>query len=104
MWRGLGTARAAAGTEGGRLMRLPVGIGMIRQTLTLRNYRLYVVGNMSSNVGMWAQRVAIGWLTWELTQSTGWLGIMALAESGPTILLGLVAGTVVDRVDQFRLL
>jgi predicted MFS family arabinose efflux permease len=85
-------------------MRVPVGIGMIRQTLTLRNYRLYVIGNMSSNVGMWAQRVAIGWLTWELTQSTAWLGIMALAESGPTILLGLVAGTVVDRVDQFKLL
>jgi predicted MFS family arabinose efflux permease len=83
---------------------MPAGIGMIRQTLALRNYRLYVIGNMSSNVGMWAQRVAIGWLTWELTHSTAWLGFMALAESGPTILLGLVAGTVVDRVDQFKLL
>jgi predicted MFS family arabinose efflux permease len=85
-------------------MRMPVGIGMIRQTLALRNYRLYVIGNMTSNVGLWAQRVAIGWLTWELTQSTAWLGIMSIAESGPTIVLGLIAGTVVDRVDQFRLL
>ena len=85
-------------------MRMPGGIRLIRQTLALRNYRLYVIGNMSSNVGMWAQRVAIGWLTWELTQSTAWLGIMAVAESGPTIALGIVAGTVVDRVDQFRFL
>ena len=77
---------------------------MIRQTLALRNYRLYVIGNMSSNVGLWAQRIAIGWLTWELTQSTAWLGIMAIAESGPTIALGIIAGTVVDRVDQFRFL
>jgi predicted MFS family arabinose efflux permease len=77
---------------------------MIRQTLALRNYRLYVIGNMSSNVGMWAQRVAIGWLTWELTHSTAWLGIMSVAESGPTIVLGVFAGTVVDRVDQFKLL
>jgi MFS family permease len=83
---------------------MPGGIGMIRQTLALRNYRLYVIGNMTSNVGLWTQRIAIGWLTWELTQSTAWLGIMSIAESGPTIVLGIFAGTVVDRVDQFRLL
>lgn len=53
---------------------------------------------------MWVQRVAIGWLTWELTHSPAWLGGMALAESAPTILLGFVAGTMVDRVDYFKLL
>ena len=54
----------------------------MRQTLTLRHYRLYVLGNITSNLGMWTQRVAMGWLTWELTHSTTWLGINAVAEAG----------------------
>ncbi len=85
-------------------MRAPVGFEMLRQTLTLKPYRLFTFGNITSNLGMWMQRVAIGWLTWELTQSTAWLGIIAICEAGPTIILGLVAGTVIDRVDQLKLL
>jgi MFS family permease len=85
-------------------IKVPGGIKTIRQTFANRNYRLYVIGNLSSTLGMWVQRVAIGWLTWELTQSPAWLGGIALAESIPTILLGFVAGAVVDRVDYFKLL
>lgn len=85
-------------------MKIPGGLKSIRQTFANRNYRLYVIGNLSSTMGMWVQRVAIGWLTWDLTQSPAWLGIIAFAESAPTILLGFIAGTVVDRVDYFKLL
>lgn len=85
-------------------MKVPGGLSALQRTFAIRNYRLYVIGNMTSNVGLWVQRVAIGWLTWELTKSTAWLGGVAMAESAPTILLGLVAGTVVDRVDYFKLL
>ena len=85
-------------------MRVPIGFEILRQTLTLRYYRLYVLGNITSNLGTWIQRVAMGWLTWELTHSTVWLGINAIAESGPSILIGLFAGAVIDRVDQFKLL
>lgn len=85
-------------------MKIPGGLRAIRQTFSNRNYRLYVIGNLSSTLGMWVQRVAIGWLTWELTHSPAWLGGIALAESLPTILFGFIAGTVVDRVDYFKLL
>ena len=85
-------------------MKIPGGLRAIRQTFSNRNYRLYVIGNLSSTLGMWVQRVAIGWLTWELTHSPAWLGGIALAESAPTILFGFIAGTVVDRVDYFKLL
>lgn len=85
-------------------MRMPVGFGMLRETLALRPYRLFVIGTLSSNVGQWVQRVAIGWLTWELTQSTVWLGGIAIAEAAPTIALGFFAGTVIDRADQVKLL
>lgn len=85
-------------------MKIPGGLKAIRQTFAVRNYRLYVIGNLSSTVGMWVQRVAIGWLTWELTESPAWLGGIALAESAPTILLGFFAGAVVDRVNFHKLL
>ena len=85
-------------------MKIPGGLKSIRQTFANRNYRLYVIGNLSSTMGMWVQRVAIGWLTWDLTQSPAWLGGIAIAESAPTILLGFFAGTVVDRVDYFKML
>ena len=85
-------------------MRIPVGFEILRQTLALRHYRLYVLGNITSNLGMWTQRVAMGRLTWELTHSTTWLGINAVAEAGPSIIIGLFAGAVIDRVDQFKLL
>ena len=85
-------------------MKIPGGLAALQRTFSIRNYRLFVIGNMSSNLGLWVQRVAIGWLTWELTESSAWLGGIALAESAPTIVLGLIAGTIVDRVDYFKLM
>jgi MFS family permease len=69
-----------------------------------RNYRWYVGGNFASTIGLWVQRTAIGWLTWELTHSATWLGWIALAETGPTILIGLYAGAVLDRLNHLGVL
>jgi predicted MFS family arabinose efflux permease len=68
------------------------------------NYRWYLIGNFSSSVGIWVQRTVILWLTWELTHSTTWLGLIALAETGPTIALGLYAGAVLDRLNHLGVL
>lgn len=85
-------------------MKVPGGFAAIRQTFAIPNYRLYVIGHLTSNTGLWVQRIAIGWLTWDLTESAGWLGLIAFADQAPTILLGLIAGAVVDRMDYFKLL
>lgn len=85
-------------------MKMPGGLGALGRTLAIRDYRLFVIGNLTSNVGLWTQRVALGWLTWELTHSAAWLGAIAIAESAPMLVFALVAGTVVDRVDYFKLL
>ena len=68
------------------------------------NYRWYQIGNFSSSVGVWTQRTAIGWMTWEITHSATWLGIIALAETGPTIALGLYAGVLLDRLNHLSVL
>ncbi len=85
-------------------MKIPGGFGAIRDTFQNKNYRLYVLGNLSATTGMWTQRVAIGWLTWDLTHSAAWLGGIAIAESIPTLLLGLFAGALVDRMDYLKML
>jgi MFS family permease len=53
---------------------------------------------------MWMQRIAIGWLTWELTQSGLWLGIVAFADFFPVLLVGPLAGAVADRWDRLRVI
>jgi len=82
--------------------RLIVRIGVFR-ALADRNYRIYAQGNVISMVGTWVQRVAVGWLTWELTGSTMWLGLIAFAELLPTVVIGPFAGEIADRFNRLRL-
>lgn len=85
-------------------MKIPGGLEALRQCLRIRDYRLYLVGNIAHGIGVWVLRMTIGWLAWELTESTAWLGGIAMAETAPTLVLGLIAGTVVDRIDYFKML
>src|SRR5262245_21414292 len=66
------------------------------------NFAIYSAGSGVSLTGMWMQRIAIGWLTWQLTQSGLWLGIVAFADFFPVLLLGPVAGAAADRWDRLR--
>ena len=67
-----------------------------------RAFTRYVAGNAVSLVGLWMQRIAVGWLTWELTGSGAWLGIIAFADLFPSVLIGPIAGAVADRTDRLR--
>ena len=62
-----------------------------------RNFRIYALGNLISYTGTWAQRVAIGWLSWELTHQTAWVGLISLAQILPLIAFGPVSGALLDR-------
>ena len=42
-------------------------------------------------------KVAIGWWTWELTQSTSWLGVVAFADTFPMVIMSIVAGVWADK-------
>ena len=73
-------------------------------SLPLRNanFAIYSAGSGISLVGMWMQRIAIGWLTWQLTDSGLWLGIVAFADFFPVLLIGPIAGAAADRWDRLR--
>jgi MFS family permease len=66
------------------------------------NFGIYSAGSAVSLIGMWMQRIAIGWLTWQLTKSGLWLGIIAFADFFPVILVGPFAGAAADRWDRLR--
>lgn len=68
-----------------------------------REYRLFSITHFISAVGFWLQRIGIGWLTWDLTHSGAWLGIIAIAEAAPMFLLTPLAGSLADRVDRLKM-
>jgi MFS family permease len=68
------------------------------------NYGIYAAGNAVSLIGTWMQRISIGWLTWQLTHSGLWLGIVAFADFVPVLLVGPIAGALADRRDRLRLI
>lgn len=76
----------------------------LRRALAAPAYRHYTIGNATSLIGMWVQRLAIGWLAWQITGSGTWLGLLALCELIPTVLLSPAVGVLADRVDRRRLI
>jgi MFS family permease len=80
------------------LLRTP----LIALLLRNRNYGLYSLGSAFSLTGMWMERIAVGWLTWQLTESGFWLGVVAFADFFPVIVIAPVAGAAADRWDRLR--
>ncbi len=65
-----------------------------------RDYAKYTAGNSLSLIGLWMQRIGVGWLTWELTHSPTWLGLIAMAEFFPVVIMGPIGGVLADRFDR----
>jgi MFS family permease len=75
---------------------------LIAVPLKNRNLGIYSAGSAVSLTGMWMERIAIGWLTWELTESGFWLGVVAFADFFPVVLIAPVAGAAADRWDRLK--
>ncbi|WP_448061152.1 MFS transporter [Cellulomonas hominis] len=76
----------------------------IRDTLRVRNYRLYVQSQILTNTGGWAARVAQDWLVLSLTGSAAMVGLTVFFQFLPMIAFGLVGGVVADRYPRRNLL
>jgi MFS family permease len=72
------------------------------RALAHRNYRLFFTGQGLSVIGTWLQQVAMGWLTYRLTNSAWLLGVVAFCANVGILLFGNVAGVVADRIDRRR--
>lgn len=77
-------------------------LGPFGRAFSHHNYRVYFAGNALSLIGTWMQRIGIGWVAWELTGSSAWLGIVAFADLFPTVLVTIFAGVAVDRIGPMK--
>ncbi|MEK6207447.1 MAG: MFS transporter [Chloroflexota bacterium] len=76
-----------------------------------RDFRLFWIGLVVSNIGTWMQQFGLGWLVVQLAIRDGapqlapfYLGLVGLARAVPGLAFGLFGGVVADRADRRRLL
>lgn len=64
-----------------------------------KTFRTYLYGNIFSVLGIWVQRLALGWQAWQLSESALVVGLVAAAQFMPTILFTPFFGVIVDRIN-----
>lgn len=74
------------------------------EALQVPNYRRYFTGQALSVSGTWMQAIALTWLVLQLGGSGALLGATAAMQYLPLLVLGPVAGVLVDRFDKRRVL
>ncbi len=81
-------------------MSLPAGLRALRH----RNFRLFYMGQGTSQIGFWLQQIATGWLIYKLSGSAFLLGFAAFALQIPFLVLSPLAGVYIDRLERRRVL
>lgn len=84
--------------------RFAAKLDSLAPALRSRNFRLFWFGQLVSTVGTSVQVVAEGWLIYEITGSTFWLGMVGLLALIPVLPISLAGGVLIDRVPRRRLL
>src|SRR3989442_3861917 len=78
----------------------PVRLGALRH----RDFRLFWIGQLISQIGTWMQSVAQAWLVLELTHSPLHLGIVSALQFTPVLFLSPIGGVLSDRFAKRRVL
>ena len=65
-----------------------------------RDFRLLSVSILFYSVGSGMEQVAVGWLVFELTGSSFMIGVASAARMAPFFFLGILSGTLSDRLER----
>lgn len=76
----------------------------IAPALRSRNFRLFWLAQTISMVGTSLQVVTEGWLIYNLTGSTFWLGMVGFIALLPVVPISFLGGIVIDRVPRRKLI
>ena len=71
--------------------------------LKFREYRIFWIGNATSNIGIFLLMAGSLWLMHELTNAALYLGILTFTGLGPILVLSMWGGVIADRVNRVRL-
>jgi MFS family permease len=74
-----------------------------RPLRTSAAFRRLWIGSSFAGIGSQMALVAVMFQVWQGTHSTTWTGVTGVAQAAPLILLGLLAGSYVDRTERRRL-
>lgn len=69
-----------------------------------RDFTLFWLGSLASNIGTWMQNYALGIVVFAFRDSSFDLGLVNFLSGIPVLFLGLPAGVIADRVDRRKLL
>jgi len=99
------TAGAEVPTAGAEAAKPPPRPGWRAtfHSLRVRNFRLFILGQLLSTTGTWMQSVAAPFLVLQLTHSGVALGIDTGLQFLPILLFGAWGGVIADRFDNRRL-
>jgi len=68
--------------------------------LSVRNFRLYFIGQTVSVSGTWMQRIAQSWLVLQLTNSGTAIGLVTAVQFLPMLFLAPLGGVITDRFNK----
>lgn len=68
------------------------------------NFRRYLIGTFTSNVGNMAQGMAVSWQVYEITNSVLMVGLLGAVRVAPLVLLSLFGGVIADQFDRRNVL
>lgn len=76
------------------------------RSLSVRNYRIWFIGALISNIGAWMQATAQNWVVLTELSDTSAIavGVTMALQFGPQLLLVPFSGAVADRFDRRRVL
>ncbi|MFN2107293.1 MAG: MFS transporter [Candidatus Promineifilaceae bacterium] len=77
---------------------------ILAPALRSRNFRLFWLAQTISTIGTSLQVIAEGYLIYEITDSTFWLGAVGFIALLPVVPISLVGGVLIDRLARRKLL
>ena len=89
---------------------IPGGLAQVQQApgpfavFRRRNFSMLWLGQLIATLGLSLTSLAASLLVYRITGSAGSVGLLLIATAAPSLLVGLLAGALVDRFDRKSLL
>lgn len=74
------------------------------RSLKYKNFRLFFPGLITSQIGIWIQNIAIGWIIYNMTHSPLMMGMIMFCNALPLFLFTPFAGVIIDKFNKHKLL
>lgn len=74
------------------------------KALSIKNYRLFFIGQGISLIGTWIQRTTMGWFVYRLTNSVFLLGLVSFLSMIPSVFISPFAGDLADRYNRHHII